>query len=552
MPLKRTIKICHLILSGMAVIAMLAVANAESSAQNKNDIKKYNPDAYVTKNVQDYEGAPGTSAIDFYPKYPKIDYKPGMNKKLIEKGEYLVKVGDCMACHTDTPNHGQPFAGGLALDTPFGKFFSPNITPDKKTGIGKWTDAEFINAMHNGIRPDGSYDFPVFPYTSFNKVSKSDLLAIKAYLDALKPIYKKDKATTAPFPFSWRFTQVVWRALFFKASYYKYDPSHTKQWNRGAYLVQGLGHCGECHTPRNLMGAMEQKYYLTGAFVGGFWAPDITSLGLETASHKEVTRVFDKYELINQAGPVRGPMAEVDHDSLKYLTQSDLDAIATYLKTVHSPQPRVPEITKKQALTLKPITAPTGKKYNFNAKTLAVGEKVYTKVCAICHDKGMAGAPKIYNTANWTLRLKAGLPTLYKHAIDGFNQMPPRGACVTCTDEEVKAAVDYIIDNSQVPSEKNTVAGAESLKPDTSIALGEKVYDKACAVCHNSGHGGAPKLGDPSILSSTVDKLILKTIQGEGGMHAKGGCKECTNAEIIAAVKYMAQKANPKGDYSLW
>ena len=128
MVLKITIKVHSLILSVMLVITMLTAANAETGVHNTNNTKAYSPDAYVTRNVQDYEGAPGTSAIDFYPKYPKIQYKPGMNKKLIEKGEYLVKAGDCMACHTDTPNHGKPFAGGLALDTPFGKFFSPNIT----------------------------------------------------------------------------------------------------------------------------------------------------------------------------------------------------------------------------------------------------------------------------------------------------------------------------------------------------------------------------------------------------------------------------------------
>lgn len=547
MTFKRIIKI-----SKIAVTVLLTMFLVTGYSNPQSDNAVYNPDAYVAKNVQDYQGAPGTSAIDFYPKYPKLIIKPGMNKKLIAKGEYLVKAGDCMACHTDTTHHGLPFAGGLAIDTPFGKFFTPNITPDKETGIGNWDDEDFIRAMHDGIRPDGSYYFPVFPYTSFNKVSKSDLLAIKAYLDALPPIHKEDKSPTAPWPFSWRFAQVFWRALFFKAAYYQYDPNESEQWNRGAYLVQGLGHCGECHTPRNIMGAMKEKYYLTGAFIDGFWAPDITSLGLSTASDKQVTQVFEDYELINQAGPVRGPMAEVDHDSLKYLTQDDLNAIAVYLKSVHSQQPRIPDISKQEALDLKPLTAPSLKQYKFTPDTLKVGEKVYNKVCAICHDKGMAGAPKIYDTANWTMRLKQGLPMLYKHAIDGFNQMPPKGGCITCSDNEIEAAVDYIIDNSQVPAEKNIVSGDEALKPDTSITLGKKVYEKVCSVCHDNGHLGAQKLGDPTLLSKTVDVLIYNTIHGIGNMPAKGGCKTCSNSDIIAAVKYMAQQANPKGDYSLW
>lgn len=548
--LKKKIKInklTQLIFSGVIAIALTATVFADTTS-NAN----YNPDAYITKNVEDYIGTPNDSAIDFYPKYPKIEIKPGMDKALIEKGEYLVKIGDCMACHTDTTNHGQPFAGGLAINTPFGTFYTPNITPDKETGIGNWTDKDFIRAMHDGINPQGQYYFPVFPYTSFNKVSDADLLAIKAYLNTVPPVHKVNKETTAPWPFSWRFSQLFWRTLFFKAEYYKYNPAKSPEWNRGAYLVQGLGHCGECHTPRNLMGAMKQKYYLTGAFVDGFWAPDITNLGLDTATVQEITDVFKKNQLINDAGPVRGPMAEVNHDSLQYLTPSDLQAIAIYLKSLNSPQPRVPAITKQHQLDLTPYNAPGGKKYNFNEAVLSVGKKVYTKTCSICHDAGMAGAPQIYNTANWSVRLQQGLPTLYKHAIDGFNQMPPKGACVTCTDDEVKAAVDYIVDNSQVTSEKNVVEGKTVLKPDTSIAYGKKVYLKSCAACHNDGLNGAPKLGDPAILKHNVDVLIQNTLDGIGAMPPKGGCSSCTKADIVAAVKYMAQQADPKNDYSLW
>lgn len=306
MSLKKIVNFRSGILSGIVLMSIVGITLAVTST--------YNPNAYIHKNVKEYLGPSSSAAISFYPKYPVLTIKPGMNAKLIAKGEYLVKLGDCMACHTDTPNHGAPFAGGLAIDTPFGTFFTPNITPDKKSGIGNWTNADFINAMHDGINPNGSYYFPVFPYTSFTKVNKDDLVAIKAYLDALPPIYKVDKKPTAPWPFSWRFSQVFWRALFFKPQFYNYNPDETAQWNRGAYLVQGLGHCGECHTPRNFLGAMKNDAYLTGAFVNGFWAPNITHLGLETATTHQVVQVFKKEELIDNAGPVRGPMAEVDHD----------------------------------------------------------------------------------------------------------------------------------------------------------------------------------------------------------------------------------------------
>ncbi len=537
-------KISKQILSGIVLMSMGALVIAGIANT---------PSSPITKNAQDYIGTTSNLAVDFYPKYPQLDIKPGMDQALIEKGEYLVKIGDCMACHTDTMNHGQPFAGGLAIDTPFGTFFTPNITPDKQTGIGGWSDEDFIKAMHEGIDTKDQYYFPVFPYTSFTKVNNKDLLAIKAYLDALPPIKKINKEPTAPWPFSWRFSQLFWRTLFFKEEYYKYNPAESAEWNRGAYLVQGLGHCGECHTPRNFMGAMKSKYYLTGGFVGGFWAPDITNLGLNTASTEEVTKVFLNDQLINQAGPVRGPMAEVNHDSLQYLAPEDLQAIAVYLKSLHSPQPRVPNITKQNQASARPINVPAVKQYNFQKSVLKIGQKVYVKTCAICHDAGMAGAPKIYDTPAWTLRLQNGMPLLYQRVINGFNQMPPKGSCVTCTNEELKAAVDYIIYNSQDPNAKNIAIGKTILKPDTSIAFGQKVYDKACSVCHNGGLSGAPKLGDPKLLlNKNVDILIKNTINGVGSMPAKGGCTSCSNADILAAIKYMAQQANPKGDYSLW
>lgn len=476
---------------------------------------------------------------DFYPAYPTPNYGSSeQQKQLIQRGEYMVKAGDCIACHTNSPGGGKPFAGGLPINTPFGIFYTPNITPDKKTGIGAWTDADFIRAMHEGINPQGQYYFPVFPYTSFTKISDQDLLAIKAYLFSIPAVNQANKKPGAPWPFSWRFAQLGWRIMFFHKGYYQYDNNQTAQWNRGAYLVQGLGHCGECHTPRNLLGAMEDKYYLTGAFIDGYWAPDITSHNFKINTVPEVVGVFDQAELVNQAGPVRGPMSEVDHNSLMNLSQADLDAIAVYLKTVKSVQPRLPKGVQ-------------------NTKTnLVIGQRVYKKVCAICHDKGVAGAPMIYDTANWTNRLQKGLSVLYLHAINGYNNMPPRGGCVTCTNQDVQNAVDYILVNSQNPATLNQIAGISTPAPSTSVELGKTVYATHCAVCHNEGLLGAPKLSDQQawsvLLSKNIDTLVMNTISGVGAMPAMGGCKSCSTPDIIAAVKYMAQEANPKGNYSQW
>ncbi len=480
----------------------------------------------------------GNPLKEFYPTYPKPILHPGDNVALIKKGEYLVRIGDCISCHTNTPGGGKNFAGGLPIHTPFGTFFTPNITPDKKTGIGNWTTDDFINAMHDGINPEGQNYFPVFPYTSFTKINKDDLIAIKAYLDHIQPVYQKDKAPTAPWPFSWRFAQIFWKWMFFKAEYYHYDHDHSKQWNRGAYLVQGLGHCGECHTPRNLLGAMKQKYYLTGAFIDGYWAPDITGIEFSDTPHGEVVDVFDRARLINKAGPVRGPMDEVDHNSLMQLNPYDLDAIALYLKSVKSPQPRLPDGIKGKA--------------NYEA-----GRKVYKDVCAMCHDKGIAGAPMIYDTYNWDMRLKkGGIDNLYMHAINGYNNMPPKGGCVTCNDADVKAAVNYILSQSQDASAAQRVSGSVNPKPDTSYKRGKLIYQNSCAVCHDSGHLGAEKLTDKQawhrLLEKNLDTLIVNTIKGIGNMPPKGGCNECSTSDIIAAVKYMAKTVNPEGDYSLW
>lgn len=472
----------------------------------------------------------------FYPEYPKLNITPSSNPELIARGEYLIKLGDCIACHTNSAEGGKQFAGGLPLETPFGTFYSPNITPDPETGIGKWSVNDFIRAMHEGVRPDGKHYFPVFPYTSFTKISKQDLIAIKAYLDAIPPVKQQNKSPTAPWPFSWRFTQIFWKWMFFDQGYYQYNPNQTPQWNRGAYLVQGLGHCGECHTPRNLLGAMQNKYYLTGAIIDGYWAPNITSLEFRDTPFSEIEDVFDKDQLINKAGPVAGPMKEVDHNSFKYFTHYDLDAVALYLKSVQSVEPRLPE----------------GLKNVPNKSPLKKGEIVYNQVCAICHDKGVAGAPLIYDTANWYGRMQQGINVLYEHVIKGYNQMPAKGACLTCTDNDIKDAVDYILKESMNPMDVRAVKATMAKAPSTSLELGQKIYEQHCAVCHKSGYMGAQKLGDPKLLQKPTDVLIVNTIQGIGNMPARGGCKKCTNVDLIAAVKYMAQQANPKGNYSLW
>jgi cytochrome c5 len=474
-----------------------------------------------------------------YATYPKPNYGTGENRKLIERGEYLAKAGDCIACHTDTKKGTPAFAGGLTFVTPFGILFSPNITPDKDTGIGKWTDEEFVRSMHDGIAPDGSNYYPAFPYTYFNKVSREDILAMKAYLFSIPAVRQENRKNQMQFPFSIRFSLYGWKLLFFQFNkgQFKPDATRTEEWNRGAELVLGLGHCGMCHTPVNMLYAPKEKYAFTGNMTpDGYYAPDISARGLKNSSIEEIVEVFTKDKKLNNGGKVGGPMAEVNHDSLIHLPGSDLRAMAVYLKTVESAEP------PKDTSTGGEITPETGK-------------KIYKDKCAVCHDNGSAGAPKTTDKAVWEKIMTQGMDTVLLHAIKGYNSMPAKGACTSCSDEEIKAAVEYMLDESK----KATVATSTSpvlTIPKLTLADGKAVYDATCHVCHANGELGSPKLGDKKAWAPRINQgmevLFTHAIRGYNRMPPKGTDIYRPNAEIEAAVKYMVQQSKSSGDYSLW
>jgi mono/diheme cytochrome c family protein len=255
----------------------------------------------------------------------------------VARGAYLANAADCAACHTDSAHHGRPYAGGRALATPFGSFDSPNITPDPETGIGRWSETQFLRALHDGVRADGRNLFPVFPYPSFTGITDADARAIWAYLRALPAVRHRNRPPDLPFPLSWRRLQTVWKWLFFAPGRFRPAPGRSAEWNRGAYLVTALAHCGECHTPRNVLGAMETGSFLAGTRHGpdGKPVPDITPdpktgigkwsladiVGLLTDGH---TPSFDF---------VGGAMAEVVRSTSR-LSEADRQAIAVYLKSL--------------------------------------------------------------------------------------------------------------------------------------------------------------------------------------------------------------------------
>ncbi|HTT79933.1 MAG TPA: cytochrome c [Stellaceae bacterium] len=255
----------------------------------------------------------------------------------IARGAYLANAADCAACHTDSAHGGRPYAGGRALATPFGTFYSPNITPDADTGIGRWSAAQFLRALHDGVRADGANLFPVFPYPSFTRITNGDALAIWAYLRSLAPVHHKNRLPDLPFPLSWRPLQTVWKWLFFAPGRFHPAPGRSAEWNRGAYLVTALAHCGECHTPRNFFGAMKSRRFLAGTRHGpdGKPVPNITpdrKTGIGNWSIADIVALLTDGQTPS-FDFVGGAMAEVVQSTSR-LAPADRRAIALYLKSL--------------------------------------------------------------------------------------------------------------------------------------------------------------------------------------------------------------------------
>ena len=263
---------------------------------------------------------------------------------IVKRGEYVARTAGCISCHTDKKGKGKPFAGGRGLKTPFGTYFSPNITPDMETGIGKWSDEDFVRALNKGIRPDGSHYFPVFPYTSYTLMRDDDALAIKAYLFSLKPVARKNRDHNARTPFGWRWPMRFWKSLFFEEREFVADDNQVDEWNRGAYLVTAMAHCGECHTPRNLAGALDKNMWMAGTEDGpeGDAAPNITpehATGMVWSADQ--LAFFLKTGTKPDWESASGVMSEAVEDGFKYLTDEDIRAIARYINALPAIEHRV-------------------------------------------------------------------------------------------------------------------------------------------------------------------------------------------------------------------
>jgi mono/diheme cytochrome c family protein len=290
---------------------------------------------------------------------------------VIQRGRYLATVADCNACHTD-PATRRSYAGGRPIETPFGVVLSANITPDAETGIGNWSDEAFDTAVRRGQMPDGSHLYPAMPYEYFARMSKEDVLAIRAYLSTLPAVHNAVETNQLSFPFSIRTGMRVWNALYFDPGEFHPDPGKTMQWNRGAYLVRGPGHCGACHTPKTFLGGDKDEQRLQGYESQGWFAPDITGArgGIAEWSVSDIAEYLKKGH--NRFAAATGPMAEVVEHSGSHMTPGDLQAIATYLKQ----QPG-------EAGNDKPVPA--------NDPRMTAGSAIYTDLCSACHKKDGSG-----------------------------------------------------------------------------------------------------------------------------------------------------------------
>jgi mono/diheme cytochrome c family protein len=320
--------------------------------------------------------------LNFRGEDPIPDNAPAFSPSVeqVQRGEYLARAGNCVACHT--ARGGAPYSGGLPVRTPFGTVMSTNLTPDRKTGIGAWTSAHFWRALHNGRSKDGRLLYPAFPYPNYTIVTREDADAIFAYLLSIPAVEKVNRPHALRFPYNSQVALAVWRALFFEPETFKADPGKPAEWNRGAYLVHGLGHCVACHSPRNAFGATEDKLELSGGLIPmqGWYAPALTSAREAGVADWETGHVVGLLKAgVSPRGSVMGPMAEVVFRSTQYLSEADLAAMAVFLKALPQAGPAPSEDTVPVADDVR-----------------AQGEKLYRDHCAGCHGDAGEGAPGAY------------------------------------------------------------------------------------------------------------------------------------------------------------
>ncbi len=360
----------------------------------------------------------------------------------VTRGKYLAQAADCEVCHTT--EGGQPFAGGRAFTTPFGVLYSPNITADRETGIGAWTDADFLSAVHKGIDNEGRRLYPAFPYESYTLLADDDVHAIKAYLFSLPVAHATAPPNSLKFPFNQRWLMGIWSAFYNPDQRFRPLENRSPEWNRGAYLVEGLGHCGDCHTPRNFAQALDNRHKFEGAVSSGWRAYNITpdaESGIGEWSDAELIAYLSAGHATGH-GSAGGPMAEVVDASLRNMTPDDVHAMVAYLRTI-------------PAIRTHDLSAPNASQASDNPKDIEAGvdpagKQIFEGACASCHGWSGVGVLTSYATLTGNravndssaINLAQIVLTGERRTTDGTSLMPAFGAAYS--DNEIAAVANYV------------------------------------------------------------------------------------------------------------
>jgi mono/diheme cytochrome c family protein len=371
----------------------------------------------------------------------------------VERGRYLSVLGDCAGCHT-APG-GASYAGGLTLDTPFGKFLTPNLTPDRETGIGNMTDDEFVAALHEGRGHNGQRLYPAMPYPAYTKMTEDDVRAMRSYFRTLEPVHNAVVSNQLPFPFNIRLVMLGWNWINFMPGRYQPNPQKSAEWNRGAYIVEGPAHCGTCHTPKTMLGGDKNSAALTGGNLQGWFAPDITGnahTGVGAWSKDDIAQYLKTG--VNSFTMASGPMSEAVTHSTSQMTDADISAIAVYLKDSGA---------GTAAAKPTPIAA--------TDNVMRVGAAIYKDSCAACHKDSGAGDAGLFPKLAGSALVQQGDPTTLAHVVlSGSRAVSTAGAPTgpampafdwRMNDAQVAAVLTYI---------RNSWGNAATAVPASAVA----------------------------------------------------------------------------------
>lgn len=383
---------------------------------------------------------------------------------IVKRGEYLAKAADCMVCHT-APG-GADYAGGLAFPLPFGTLYSTNITADKDTGIGNYSDQDFLDAVQRGIRKDGARLYPAMPYTSYTFMTDADVLAIKAYLLSLPAVPRQNQRDTLQFPFNQRWSMIFWSLAFNPNTRFAPNTEKGAEWNRGAYIAEALAHCGDCHTPRNLAFALDNRRKFGGAVAAGWRAYDITSdkgTGIGSWSDEEVFAYLAKGHAMGR-GTASGPMGEAVDHSFSQMDPADIRALVTYLRSI-------PAVASSEPATIAP-PAPASPKEG-GAVADAPGRKVFAQACVSCHSWTGVSALSPFATISGSRAVNDPSATNVAQIVisgtrrftPGAMSMPAFGS--TYTDTEIAAVANYVTGRFGNSASKLTAKDVADLRGQT-------------------------------------------------------------------------------------